>query len=64
MGQQALSGRGLVAVKLIVGAVAGAAGGLVATAVALRSFEAGILGAIGGALAVLLGAAVKLERAA
>jgi hypothetical protein len=55
--------RKLAAGRVVAGAVLGALGGLVATAVALRSFEAGILGAVGGALAVMIGALALSERA-
>ncbi len=49
--------------KVVGGAFLGAAAGLAATALALRSFEAGILGALGGALFAMIGALVHLERA-
>jgi hypothetical protein len=48
--------------KIVLGAVVGAVGGLVATTVALGSFEFGILGAIGGGLFVMIGALVQSER--
>jgi hypothetical protein len=51
-----------VEVKIVLGALAGAAVGLLATTVVLRSFEFGILAAAGGALAGMFAALGKFER--
>lgn len=48
--------------KIAGAAVVGAAGGLLGTMVMLGSFEAGILAAIGGAIAMMIGAGMTLER--
>jgi hypothetical protein len=61
LSQGPATGRGVTA-RVLLAALGGAAGGLVTTAVALRSFEFGILGAIGGALVVMIGALSQLER--
>jgi uncharacterized membrane protein len=47
---------------LLLAAFVGAVGGLAATTVALHSLEAGILGAVAGALAGMVGTLVKFER--
>jgi uncharacterized membrane protein len=49
-------------VRIVLGALAGAVGGLAVTAAALRSLEAGIFGAVAGALAVMVGTLVRFER--
>ena len=51
-------------VKIVAAALAGAAGGLGMTALALGSFEFGIFGAIGGAVAAAIAAAIRVDRAA
>jgi hypothetical protein len=52
-----------VTARVILAALGGMVGGLVTTAVALRSFEFGILGAVGGALVVMIGTLTRLESA-
>jgi hypothetical protein len=52
-----------VAGRIVVSALVGAAGGLVGTAVLLGSAEAGILGGVGGAIALMIGALMSAERA-
>jgi hypothetical protein len=47
---------------VVLGAGVGAVGGLLTTAVALKSFEFGIFGAVAGALAGMLGALARFER--
>jgi hypothetical protein len=49
--------------RIVVAAVLGAAGGLVGTTVLLGSVEAGIVGAVGGAIALMIGALTRIERA-
>ena len=49
--------------KVVAAAAVGAAGGLAMTAVALGSFEFGIFGAVGGAVASMIGALAHLEPA-
>ncbi len=48
--------------KIVLGAVLGAAGALLTTALALRSFEFGILAAIGGGLVGMFAALGQHER--
>ncbi|MCI0459042.1 MAG: hypothetical protein L0Z62_18960 [Gemmataceae bacterium] len=48
--------------KVVLGAAAGAAGGLVAGWFAFESLTTALLGMLGGAVAGMIGAAVTLER--
>jgi hypothetical protein len=57
--KNALSGN----IKIVLGALVGAAGGLVVTGLALSSFEFGLFGAMGGAVVSAIAAGAQVESA-